>query len=97
MEKTRRHYLILFELVELMSCNNNGNQDPLKVLGRSRGYSKKELLNFLPHHNKFTPNLIKKVEELSEVVLRNLGTPLARKVVKMVKEISLYFHPLLFF
>lgn len=71
-----------------MSCNNRDSRDPLQILGRNKGYSKKELLHYLPRHNKFTPNLIREIKKLPDVVLRNLGTPLARKIIKMVKEIS---------
>jgi len=70
-----------------MSCNNP--QDPLQVNGRSRGYSKKELLEYLPRHSSFTPSLIREVNKLPDVVLRNMGTPVARRIIKMVKEISL--------
>lgn len=70
-----------------MSCNNN--QDPLKVLGRAKGYSKKELIQYLPRHCKFTPTIIREINKLPDVIFRNLGTPFARKIIKMVKEISL--------
>ncbi|MFX0029546.1 MAG: DUF4130 domain-containing protein [Candidatus Hermodarchaeota archaeon] len=70
-----------------MSCNNS--HDPLQVIGRSRGYSKKELIEYLPRHCNFTPTLIREINKLSDVVLRNMGTPFARKIIKMVKEISL--------
>ena len=71
-----------------MSCNNYNNRDPLQVLGRAKGYSKEEIISYIPRHCQFTPNLIKEINKLPDVVLRNLGTPLARKIVKMVKEIS---------
>jgi hypothetical protein len=67
-----------------MSCN-----DPLQVLGRSRGYSRKELIEYLPRHCNFTPTLLRDINKLPDVVLRNMGTPFARKIIKMVKEISL--------
>ncbi len=70
-----------------MSCNND--KDPLQVIGRSRGYSKKELNQYLRRHNKFSPNIIRELKKVSDVVLRNMGTPFARKVNKMAKEISL--------
>ncbi|MFX1375417.1 MAG: DUF4130 domain-containing protein [Promethearchaeota archaeon] len=70
-----------------MTCNDP--QDPLQVIGRSRGYSKKELIEYLPYHCDFTPTLIREIDKLPDVVLRNMGTPLARKINKMVKEISL--------
>ena len=71
-----------------MSCNND-SRDPLTVLGRSKGYSKKELINYLWRHSKFTPNLIQEIKKLSDVVLRNMGTPKARKIIKMMKEVGL--------
>ena len=70
-----------------MRCNNS--QDPLQVIGRSRGYSKKELMEYLPRHCNFTPNLIREINKLPDAVLRNMGSPFARKINKMVKEISL--------
>jgi len=63
-------------------------QDPLKVLGRARGYSRKELIQNLPRHKNFTPDLIDKLKKLPEVVLRNSGTPLAKKLIKMMKELN---------
>ncbi|MHA1148627.1 MAG: DUF4130 domain-containing protein [Promethearchaeota archaeon] len=72
-----------------MSSYNYSNRDPLQVLGRARGYSKKEILQYIHRHCQFTPNLIKEIDKLPDVVLRNMGTPLARKIIKMVKEISL--------
>ena len=70
-----------------MSCNIN--KDPLQVLGCAKGYSKKEIIQFIPRHNKFTPALIREINKLPDVILRNLATPLARKIIKMVKEITL--------
>ena len=70
-----------------MRCNNN--KDPLQVIGRSRGYSKKELLQYLYRHNNFSPNILRELKKIPDVVLRNMGTPFARKLNKMVKEISL--------
>jgi len=59
----------------------------MKVLGRAKGYSRKELIKNISRHEKFTPILIKQVKRLPDVVLRNLGTPMARKLIKMVKEV----------
>lgn len=63
------------------------SRDPLKVIGRHKGYSQKKLIEQLPRHNECTPNLIKHVKKIPDVVLRNLGTPMARKVIKMMKEV----------
>jgi len=63
-------------------------KDPLEVIGCSRGYSKEELINNLSRHANFTPNLIKQVKDLPEVMLRNSGTPTAKKIVRMMRDIS---------
>jgi hypothetical protein len=70
-----------------MSCNDS--KDPLQVVGRSKGYSKKELIEYLPRHRNFTPSLFREINKLPDVVLRNMGTPIVRRIIKMVKEISL--------
>jgi len=64
------------------------SKDPLEVLGCAKGYSKEYLIQELPRHSKFTPILIKQVKNLPEVMLRNSGTPLAKKIVRMMREIS---------
>ena len=64
------------------------SKDPLEVVGCAKGYSKEELLKNLPRHSKFTPNLIKHVKNLPEVMLRNSGSPMAKKIVRMMREIS---------
>ncbi len=67
----------------------SGNcQDPLKVIGRAKGYSRNELIMNLPRHAKFTPNLIEQIEKLPEVHLRNSGSPMAKKLIRMMREIS---------
>jgi len=67
----------------LKSC-----KDPLEVVGCARGYSKEELINNLSRHAKFTPNLIKQVRDIPEVMLRNSGTPTAKRIVRMMRDIS---------
>jgi len=64
---------------------NNG--DPLKVLGRGKGYSRDELIKNIRRHENFTPDLINHIKKLPDVVLRNLGTQMAKKLIKMVREI----------
>lgn len=64
------------------------SKDPLEVVGCAKGYSKEELIENLPRHSKFTPNLIKQVNNLPEVMLRNSGTPIAKKIVRMMRDIS---------
>ena len=69
--------------------NKKGNcQDPLEVLGRCKGYSRKELITKLPRHSKFSPHLIQEIEKLPEVVLRNSGSSMAKKFIRMMREIN---------
>jgi len=63
-------------------------KDPLEVVGCARGHSHEELINRLPRHCKFTNNLIQQVKNIPEVILRNSGTELARKVNRMIREVS---------
>lgn len=46
------------------------------------------MIENLPRHKDFTPNLILKVKDIPEVVLRNSGTVLAKKILKMMKEVN---------
>jgi len=64
-------------------------QDPLKIQGRFKGYSKEELMRNLPRHNKFRPSLLRKLDDIPDVVLRNSGNILAKKFNQMMKEVSL--------
>jgi len=63
--------------------------DPLEVIGRAKGYSQEELIMNLSRHTKFTPNLIEEIKMLPEVHLRNSGSPMAKKFIQMMREISL--------
>ena len=63
-------------------------QDPLKVVGCAKGYSRRELINCLPRHAKFTPNLLQQIKKLPEVLLRNSGSSMAKKFIRMMREIS---------
>ncbi|MFW9949518.1 MAG: DUF4130 domain-containing protein, partial [Candidatus Thorarchaeota archaeon] len=65
----------------------NHQKDPLEVIGRARGYSREELIINIKRHANFTPNLLKQIKETPEVVLRNLGTPQCKKIIKMMKEV----------
>ena len=65
----------------------NNNRDPLEVIGRAKGYSKEELISNLPRHCKFSPVLIKQIEKLPDVILRNSGTLIAKKIIQMIREI----------
>jgi hypothetical protein len=65
----------------------NCEKDPLEVIGRAKGYSRKELNLNLPRHVKFSQTLSHQIEKLPDVVLRNSGSPLAKKINKMMREI----------
>jgi len=62
-------------------------QDPLEVIGCAKGYSHEELIKNLPRHCKSTPVLIQQIRKIPEVVLRNSGTLLAKKINKMMREV----------
>jgi hypothetical protein len=62
--------------------------DPLKVLGRAKGYSRQEMINYLPRHSKFSAHLLTQIENLPDVILRNAGSPLAKKFLRMMREIT---------
>ncbi len=64
------------------------NEDPLKVLGCAKGHSHEELIRNLPRHCRFSPVLIQQIRKIPEVVLRNSGTPFAKKVNHMMREVS---------
>ncbi|MGV9198318.1 MAG: DUF4130 domain-containing protein [Promethearchaeia archaeon] len=64
------------------------HKDPLKILGRSKGYSKSRVKEYLPRHKNFKPYLLRKIKEIPEVVLRNSGTPMTKKITRMMREIS---------
>ncbi len=63
-------------------------QDPLEVVGCAKGHSHEELIHNLPRHCEFSPVLIKDIKKIPEVILRNSGIPLAKKVNHMMREVS---------
>jgi len=63
-------------------------KDPLEVVGCAKGYSHEELIKNLPRHCKSTPILIQQVRKIPEVVLRNSGTLMAKKINKMMREVN---------
>ena len=65
------------------------DQDPLKIQGRFKGYSREELKRNLCRHNKFNPSMLRKLNEIPDVILRNSGNILAKKFNQMMKEVSL--------
>lgn len=71
----------------MKGCRKNNGGDPLKVLGRSKGYSKKDLIANLPRHAEFRPSHLKYVKRIPDAVLRNLGTPQAKKLIKMMRDV----------
>ncbi len=67
---------------------NHDTKDPLEVLGRAKGYSKKEIRRYLPRHAEFSPSLLRQLKTLSDSELRNSGSILAKKMIKMMRDIS---------
>jgi len=63
-------------------------KDPLEVVGCAKGYSHEELIDNLPRHCNFYPALIQQINKIPEVVLRNSGTIIAKKINRMMREIS---------
>ncbi|MHA1915248.1 MAG: DUF4130 domain-containing protein [Promethearchaeota archaeon] len=63
-------------------------KDPLEVVGCAKGYSHEELIKNLPRHCKSTPILIQQIIKIPEVVLRNSGTHMAKKINKMMREVN---------
>ena len=62
--------------------------DPLEVIGCARGHSREELIHNLPRHCNFYPALIQQINKIPEVILRNSGTIIAKKINRMMREIS---------
>lgn len=63
-------------------------KDPLEVLGCAKGHSHEEIINNLPRHCNFLPVLIKQIKDIPEVVLRNSGTPIAKRINRMMREVT---------
>ena len=66
----------------------NCQKDPLEVIGRAKGFSHEELAQKLPCHKDFYPDLLKRVEEVPEMIFRNSGSLFAKKINRMMREIS---------
>jgi len=62
--------------------------DPLKVIGRAKGFSRRELISKLPRHSKFSPNIIQQIEKLPDVLLSNSGSLMAKKFIRMMREVN---------
>ena len=65
----------------------SNSRDPLEVIGRAKGYSREELVLNLPRHSNYSPALMLRIKKLPEVILRNSGTPLAKKINRMMREV----------
>lgn len=63
-------------------------KDPLEVLGCAKGHSHEEIINILPRHCNFSSILIKQIKDISEVVLRNSGTPFSKRINRMMREVT---------
>jgi len=63
-------------------------KDPLEVLGCARGHTHEELIKNLPRHKDYSPALIQQVKRIPEVILRNSGSPIAKKINHMMREVS---------
>ena len=66
----------------------NCEKDPMEVIGRAKGYSHEELIQNLPRHKDFYPDLLKQVNRIPEVVFRNSGSLFAKRINRMMREIS---------
>ncbi|NVM37082.1 MAG: DUF4130 domain-containing protein [Candidatus Lokiarchaeota archaeon] len=62
--------------------------DPLEVVGCAKGHSHEEIINNLPRHCKFSPNLFKQIKKIPEVIFRNSGTLIAKKINRMMREVT---------
>jgi len=63
-------------------------KDPLEVVGCAKGHSREEIIHNLPRHYNYTPNLIQQIKKIPEVILRNSGTLIAKKVNRMMREVT---------
>ncbi|MFX0035694.1 MAG: DUF4130 domain-containing protein [Candidatus Hermodarchaeota archaeon] len=68
--------------------NKNCQQDPMEVIGRAKGYSYEEIIQNLPRHSNFYPDLLVQIKKVPEVVFRNSGSPFAKKINRMMREVS---------
>lgn len=63
-------------------------KDPLEVVGCAKGHSHEEIIHNLPRHYNYTPNLIQQIKKIPEVILRNSGTLIAKRVNRMMREVT---------
>jgi hypothetical protein len=52
-----------------------------------KGYNKEDIESLLPRHAQFSQQILRGVHRTPEAVLQNIGSPFARKVDKMIKEL----------
>lgn len=71
-----------------MSNYNKKPKDPLVVMGCAKGYTKEELISNLPRHQNFSPLLIEQIRKIPEVIFRNSGTSNAKKINRMMREVT---------
>ncbi len=64
------------------------NKDPLEVLGCAKGYSHEELKKNLHRHAQYSPDIERQIKRIPEVILRNSGTQMAKKINRMMREVS---------
>lgn len=67
---------------------DNCQKDPMEVIGCAKGYTREEIIEILPHHANFYPNLLKQVKKVPDVVFRNSGSLFAKKINRMMREIN---------
>ncbi len=60
----------------------------MEVLGCARGHTHAELIQNLPRHKDYSPVLLQQVRQIPEVVLRNSGNHVAKKINRMMREVS---------
>ena len=64
------------------------NKDPLEVIGCAKGYSHEELKKNLHRHAQYSPDIERQIRRIPEVILRNSGTQMAKKINRMMREVS---------
>lgn len=64
------------------------NKDPLEVIGCSKGYSHEELKKNLHRHSRYSPEIERQIIKIPEAILRNSGTQMAKKINRMMREVS---------
>ena len=62
-------------------------KDPLEVIGCAKGYSHEELLKNLHRHSSYSPVIKRQIKTISEAILRNSGTLMAKKINRMMREV----------